>query len=64
VEYSIRQRVLRTLAIGAFAVAIVPPAAVFMSRPPATKSIVLHVSLQPADDNPVMSDPTATSASR
>jgi hypothetical protein len=51
--------VLRTLAIGALTFALVPPAAVVLTRPPATKSIVLRMSMEPATDNPMMKAPAS-----
>ena len=54
-ESQIRRAVLRTLATGAFLVAIVPGAAVVLTRPQPTKSIVLQVTLTPESDNPMMS---------
>ncbi len=56
----IRRAVLRTLATGAFLVAVVPPAAVWATQPRPAKSIVLKVSLVPAPadaDNPMMRAP-------
>ena len=52
----IRRAVLRTLATGAFMMAVVPPAAVILSQPHPEKTIVLKVSLTPsARDNPMLS---------
>jgi hypothetical protein len=56
----VRRAVLRTLAMGAFFLAVVPPTAVVLSQPRPEKSIVLKVSLTPATDaadNPMLSAP-------
>ena len=51
---SIRQRVMRTLATGAFLMATLPGLAVWTTRPHPPKSIVLKVQMTPVDDNPAM----------
>jgi hypothetical protein len=53
----IRRAVLRTLATGAFLMAVVPATAVYVTQPKPEKSIVLKVSLTPTSDNPIMSTP-------
>jgi hypothetical protein len=54
-DLSIRQAVMRTLATGALLIAVLPGAAVWMTRPQAPKSIVLKVQLTPVvDDDPRM----------
>ena len=51
---SIRQRVLRTLATGAFLMAVVPGAAVWATRPHPPRAIVLKMQMTPAGDDPTM----------
>ncbi|MBA3653949.1 MAG: hypothetical protein H0W70_07115 [Actinobacteria bacterium] len=51
---TIRQAVLRTLATGALMLAVVPPLAVWSTRPQPVTSIVLKASVTPVHDNPTM----------
>jgi hypothetical protein len=52
---SIRQAVMRTLATGALLMAVIPGAAVWITRPQPPKSIVLKVQMTPVpDDDPRM----------
>ena len=51
---SIRQRVMRTLTMGAVMMAVVPTFAMWATHPQSTKSIVLKVQMTPVDDNPAM----------
>ena len=58
-ELSVKRAVLRTLATGALAFAVIPTTAVLLTRPPETKSIVLRMSMEPATDNPIMTAPAS-----
>jgi hypothetical protein len=45
---------MRTLATGALLIAVVPGAAVLLTRPQPAKTIILQVTLEPTNDDPRM----------
>ena len=51
----LKRAFVRTVVAGLLTLAVVPPAAVYLSRPAPTKQIVLRMTMEPVSDNPMLS---------